>query len=146
MTASHINWRSHSFVRTAVVLGVLALGVSACSSGSGGTTPPAANGSSTNGGSRQQQQQANNGNGTPKASGGGSKSTVGEFSVAFAECMRAHGMTNFPNPDGQPGQLFQSGVIGSAPFQNAVNGPCKSLAPPAWVSNGPGGSPLGSNG
>jgi hypothetical protein len=53
--------------------------------------------------------------------------------------MRAHGVPNFPDPDGQPGQLGpDSGVDpASAQFRAAVNGPCTSLAPPEWLDSGP---------
>jgi hypothetical protein len=71
-------------------------------------------------------------------SGGGNES-AGSFSLAFAKCMRANGVPNFPNPNGHGGQLGpDSGIDPSSPrFQAAVNGPCESLAPPGWVSSGP---------
>jgi hypothetical protein len=64
--------------------------------------------------------------------------TTGSYSVAFAECMRAHGVPKFPKPNGSEGQLGpDSGVNPASPaFQAAMNGPCKSLAPAAWVSSG----------
>jgi hypothetical protein len=64
------------------------------------------------------------------------------YTVAFAECMRSHGMPHFPNPGkgaafGPPG----SGVDPASPqFQNALQA-CKSLAPPAWASGGPVSNP-----
>jgi hypothetical protein len=63
----------------------------------------------------------------------------GTFTVAFARCMRAHGVPKFPDPNGQSGQLGPgSGIDPNSPqFQSAVNGPCKSMAPPGWVSSGP---------
>ena len=73
-------------------------------------------------------------NGSPSSGGTTSGSS---YTVAFAECMRAHGMPNFPNPGngsafGPPG----SGVDPTSPqFQRALQA-CKSLAPPAWISNG----------
>ena len=78
----------------------------------------------------------------PGPSAGGDSSgneTTANYSVAFAECMRAHGIPKFPNPDGSEGQLGpDSGVNpGSSAFQAAVSGPCKSLAPAGWVSSGP---------
>jgi hypothetical protein len=72
--------------------------------------------------------------------GGGSaqRSTGPSFSLAFARCMRAHGVPKFPDPDGKGGQLGPSSGAdpASAAFQAALNGPCRSLAPPAWVSSG----------
>jgi hypothetical protein len=52
--------------------------------------------------------------------------------------MRANGITNFPDPNGQPGQLGPgSGFDPNTPrFQAALNGPCVSLAPPGWVGSG----------
>jgi hypothetical protein len=70
-------------------------------------------------------------------SGQGNTST-GVFSLAFARCMRANGVPNFPDPNGQSGQLGPSSGIdpNSSEFQAALNGPCKSLAPPGWVGSG----------
>jgi hypothetical protein len=60
------------------------------------------------------------------------------FSLDFARCMRAHGVPTFPDPDGNTGRLGpDSGVDpASAAFRAAVDGPCRPLAPPAWVSSG----------
>ena len=79
---------------------------------------------------------SSSGTGTP---GDGQRST-GEFTVEFAKCMRANGVPNFPDPTGTPGQLGpDSGVDPGAPaYLAALNGPCRSLAPPAWVDSGPG--------
>jgi hypothetical protein len=54
--------------------------------------------------------------------------------------MRANGVPNFPDPTGEPGQLGpDSGVDPGAPeYLAAINGPCRELAPPAWVDSGPG--------
>jgi hypothetical protein len=71
---------------------------------------------------------------------------TGSFTVEFARCMRANGVANFPDPDGQPGQLGPTSGVdpASAQYQAAINGPCRSLAPPAWVGDGPAnGSPGG---
>lgn len=75
--------------------------------------------------------------------GGASQGTVGSYTLAFARCMRAHGVPKFPDPGGQtgPGSGFD---LGSPSFQAALNGPCKSLAPYAWVAPGPLGASLGS--
>ena len=62
----------------------------------------------------------------------------GTFTLAFAKCMQEHGVPHFPDPDSQAGQLGPgSGVDPTSPqFQSALNGPCLSLAPPAWVGSG----------
>jgi hypothetical protein len=74
-------------------------------------------------------------------SGSGSQSgnrSSGSYSVAFAGCMRAHGVAKFPNPDGSGSQLGPDSGINPASraFQAALNGPCNSLAPAGWVSSG----------
>jgi len=73
-----------------------------------------------------------------RSGGSGDRSVGTTYSRAFASCMRAHGVPKFPDP-GHSGAVFApgSGVDpGSAAFQAAVNGPCRSLAPAAWVSAG----------
>ena len=69
----------------------------------------------------------------------GTRSTSG-VTVAFAECMRSHGVPNFPNPNPNGnGSVFGpgSGIDPTSPqFQHGLEA-CKSLAPPAWVSSGP---------
>jgi hypothetical protein len=70
---------------------------------------------------------------------GGQNQAAGSFTVEFAKCMRAHGVPKFPDPNGQSGQLGPGSGIdpASARFQSAINGPCKSLAPAAWLGDGP---------
>jgi hypothetical protein len=75
--------------------------------------------------------------GAKAGSGSGGNQTSGSYSVAFAECMRAHGVPTFPNPNGS-GIGTDSGVNPTEPeFQAALNGPCQSLAPAGWLSSGP---------
>jgi hypothetical protein len=71
------------------------------------------------------------------------RATQGGFTAEFAKCMRANGVPNFPDPNGEPGQLGpDSGVDpGSKAYRAAINGPCRSLAPPEWVDEGPGSAP-----
>ncbi len=74
---------------------------------------------------------------TPGAMQPSEKQTEGEgYSVDFAKCMRANGVPSFPDPGGQG--PFAPGVDpSSSTYKAALNGPCRSLAPPAWVSSGP---------
>ncbi len=61
----------------------------------------------------------------------GTRSTSG-ITVAFAKCMRSHGVPNFPNPTGN-GPVFGpgSGIDPTSPqFQHGLQA-CKSLAPPS---------------
>jgi len=75
--------------------------------------------------------------GTKAGNGSGGNETTGSYSVAFAECMRAHGVPTFPNPSGG-GIGPDSGVNPTSPeFQAALHGPCQSLAPAGWLSSGP---------
>lgn len=73
--------------------------------------------------------------GAKAGSGSGGNESTGGYSVAFAKCMRAHGLPKFPDSNGS---AVPSGVDPtSAAYQAALNGPCKSLAPAGWVSSGP---------
>jgi hypothetical protein len=74
------------------------------------------------------------------AAGGSGQRTAGAYTLAFARCMRAHGIPAFPDPDGGTGHLGPgSGIDPASPrFQAALNGPCKSLAPIGWISSGSG--------
>jgi hypothetical protein len=66
----------------------------------------------------------------------GNQTEGDSYSVDFAKCMRAHGVTSFPDPGGL-GPLASGVDPTSSTFQAALNGPCRPLAPPAWVSSGP---------
>jgi hypothetical protein len=74
------------------------------------------------------------------ASGGssGSPSSSQSGSVAFAQCVRAHGVPDFPDP--QNGHFLISGSEESNPnFQSAVQS-CQHLLPGGSATNGGGGS------
>jgi hypothetical protein len=77
--------------------------------------------------------------------GGTQNGSLGNFSQEFAKCMRSNGVAKFPDPNGKGGQLGpNSGVDpASSTYQKALNGPCKTLAPPAWVQSGPGSARVG---
>jgi hypothetical protein len=92
------------------ILAAVAVLLAACGgdddSGSGSTTTTAAAGSSS----------------------GEGPSDNGTGAVAFAKCMRDHGVTDFPDPSGQ-GQFTMGGGIQSNPnFQTAVQA-CQHLLP-----------------
>jgi hypothetical protein len=112
-------------------LASIALLVGACGSGSSSSS------STTTGG-------ATSGTGMVTRSGSGSGSRSGNtttdgYSVAFAECMRTHGVPKFPSPNGSGNPLGpDSGVNpSSSAYQAALNGPCEALAPAGWMSSGP---------
>jgi hypothetical protein len=115
-------------VLTLAAVAGLTIGAAACA---GGAASPAPSASAT---------RANisaGGTGSGGAGGAGPQGS-GAYSLAFAQCMRAHGVPDFPDPNGQSGQLGpSSGIDPNSPqFQAALNGPCEPLAPPAWVGAG----------
>lgn len=72
---------------------------------------------------------------TPASTAGRStQGTMGGGSPAFVECMRSHGMPNFPSN----GRITPDSGISpsSTQFQKSLDA-CKSLAPPGWVDSGP---------
>jgi hypothetical protein len=68
---------------------------------------------------------------SPSPSSGGSSGSRSNDALAFARCMRQHGITNFPDP-GSRGDLTITGGSGLDPnspqFQSAQNA-CRSLLP-----------------
>src|SRR5690348_6532954 len=69
--------------------------------------------------------------GTP-ATGATAKLTAQEKAVKFSECMRAHGVPHFPDPD--PKGDYNFGVdVTKEVFTKAVNA-CKALEPPGALS------------
>jgi hypothetical protein len=60
------------------------------------------------------------------------KLTARDKAVKFAECIRAHGVSDFPDPDAK--NQFQYGVsVSPAVWTKAVNA-CKDLQPPGTLS------------
>jgi hypothetical protein len=80
---------------------------------------------------------ADRGNSNP-TSGGNSTGTTFEKAVKFAECMRANGVSAFPDPDAS-GELTIDGIANgssvdtsSAAFEQALSA-CKDLEPPGFT-------------
>jgi hypothetical protein len=74
------------------------------------------------------------------SSGGGNTAANVEQAVKFAQCMRANGVSKFPDPDAA-GALTIDGVINgssldpnSATFQQAISA-CKDLEPPGFMGH-----------
>jgi hypothetical protein len=66
------------------------------------------------------------------STGVNTKATKREKAVKFAECVRAHGVPHFPDPDASGD--FNFGVdVSAAVFTKAVNA-CKALQPPGTLS------------
>jgi hypothetical protein len=74
--------------------------------------------------------------GSPATTAAGAKATsTGSAELArFAQCMRTHGVTNFPDPTAQGTFNLPSGMTSSPQFASADES-CKSLAPPGSLSN-----------
>jgi hypothetical protein len=102
---------------------VLVSVIAVISAGCGSNTPTGtANGSADSGSSAG-----------PANSGGNTQATKREKAVKFAECVRAHGVPHFPDPDASGN--FNFGVdVSEAVFTNAVNA-CKALQPPGTLSS-----------
>jgi hypothetical protein len=78
--------------------------------------------------------------GTGAGSSGGNKNAAHEQAVRFAECMRDHGVREFPDPDAS-GQLTIDGIVNgssidpdSAAFKQAISA-CKDLQPPGFMGH-----------
>jgi hypothetical protein len=107
---------------TLVLVSLTALIGSGC--GSNTATGTASSGSNTG-----------NGAGSSSASNAAhtQATTKREKAVKFAECVRAHGVPHFPDPDASGD--FNFGVdVSAAVFTNAVNA-CKALQPPGSLSS-----------
>jgi hypothetical protein len=77
----------------------------------------------------------NGGSATASSSdtGGNKQLTVRDKGVKFAECIRAHGVADFPDPDAK-GE-FQYGIsVSPAVWQKATTA-CKDLQPPGTLSS-----------
>jgi hypothetical protein len=100
-----------------VLIGVIALIGAGCGSNT-------ATGSASNAGSSASSGSTSNAAQT--------QATKREKAVKFAECVRAHGVAHFPDPDATGD--FNFGVdVSAATFTAAVNA-CKSLQPPGTLS------------
>jgi hypothetical protein len=104
---------------------VLVALISLIGAGCGSNTPTGtANGSADSG---NRAGTANSG-----GAGGNTQATKREKAVKFAECVRAHGVPHFPDPDASGN--FNFGVdVSEAVFTAAVNA-CKALQPPGSLS------------
>jgi hypothetical protein len=74
------------------------------------------------------------GSNAPSESGGAAhkKLTAREKAVKFAECIRAHGVGDFPDPDEK--NQFQYGVSVSPAVWTKATTACKDLQPPGTLS------------
>jgi hypothetical protein len=80
----------------------------------------------------------------PTASGGSSTSSAYQKALAYSQCIRAHGIPNYPDPNSQGQFIVQNGSSDpasnvSTAVANAALKACKSLAPPS-IAQGPSGT------
>jgi hypothetical protein len=128
-------------VLIAAVSAALALGAAACGGAPGNPAASSTSGTARNAGTGSG---AGQGSGPVSVRGGSASGTSGQrstgtsFSLAFARCMRAHGVPKFPDPNSSAAQLGPGSGVNpaSSTFQAALNGSCRALAPPPWVSSG----------
>jgi hypothetical protein len=78
------------------------------------------------------------------AGGGSSTSSAYAKALKYAQCIRAHGIPNFPDPNSKGQFIVQNGSSNptsnvSKAVANAALKACKSLAPPS-IAQGPSGS------
>src|SRR5439155_7544305 len=66
------------------------------------------------------------------SSGANTKLTARDEAVKFAECIRAHGVSDFPDPDAK--NEFQYGVSVSPAVWKQATTACKALQPPGTLS------------
>jgi hypothetical protein len=88
------------------------------------------------------------GSGTTGASADSSTSTAYQKALAYAQCIRAHGIPDYPDPNSQGQFIIQNGA--SAPpsvspaVANAAATACRKLLPPS-MAQGPSKASPGSN-
>jgi hypothetical protein len=87
--------------------------------------------------------------GTTSASADSSTSTAYQKALAYAQCIRAHGIPDYPDPNSKGQFIIPNG--GSAPpsvgpaVENAATTACRKLLPPSMAQGPPQGSPGSDN-
>lgn len=84
------------------------------------------------------------GGGNTTASGGSSASQAYQKALAYAQCIRAHGIPSYPDPNSQGQFVIQNGSSNptsgvSTAVLNAATNACQKLLPPS-MAKGPSGS------
>jgi hypothetical protein len=76
--------------------------------------------------------------GAAQSSSGVSSSFLKQ-SVAFAQCMRSHGVTNYPDPSATGGakSITKSGINTNSPTYQAASQSCQKYAPSGGAVQGP---------
>jgi hypothetical protein len=113
-------------VAAALVVLIALISAGCGSSAAAGSGTASGSSASSNGGS------SSTGSAGTANSGGHTTVSKREKAVKFAECVRAHGVPHFPDPDATGN--FNFGVdVSAATFTAAVNA-CKALQPPGTLS------------
>jgi hypothetical protein len=82
-------------------------------------------------------------NGTTNASADSSTSTAYQKALAYAQCIRAHGIPDYPDPNSQGQFIVQNGSAlpkVSAAVANTAAKACQKLLPPSMAQGPPSGS------
>jgi hypothetical protein len=76
---------------------------------------------------------SNSGTASSSGTGGNKKLTARDKAVKFAECIRAHGVSDFPDPNAKGD--FQYGVSVTPAVWKQATTACKDLQPPGTLSS-----------
>ena len=122
-------------MRRATLLLLLVLGVTVAGCGSGSKSPGVASlgGSATTTSSSQGSASSGGGGGFSTGKGGSRQGfhVAMNGSLKFSQCMRAHGVSNFPDPNGQ-GQIgidSSTGIDPRSPTFQSAQKACRKLLP-----------------
>ena len=119
-------------LRPLVALGLAGLiGLISAGCGSNASSKSGTAGSPSTAGSTSSAGAPSAGTGTA-SSGATTKLTARDKAVKFAECIRAHGVSDFPDPDAK--NQFQYGVSVSPAVWKQATTACKALQPPGTLS------------
>ncbi|HLM86300.1 MAG TPA: hypothetical protein VK272_08950 [Solirubrobacteraceae bacterium] len=113
-------------VLTAATLLSVALALAGC--GGGSSSPAVAHLSSKKGASSTS---SGSGSSSPE-----SPASLQQAMIAFAKCMRSHGVPNFPDPNASGGFPVRAGFDPRSPAVSAAQAKCRQFMPP-----GPGSGP-----
>src|SRR5918995_159545 len=112
--------------RPLAALAMIAVIVAGCSNGSAGNGNT---GTTSNTGTANSSGTASS---TGTTSSGANKLTARDKAVKFAECIRAHGVSDFPDPNAK--NQFEYGVSVSPAVWERATTACKDLQPPGTLS------------
>lgn len=115
--------------RPGAVLALVVL-ISAISAGCGSNAPSDTGAASSSG---TPTSSSSSRTASDSGTGGSTKLTASEKAVKFAECVRAHGVSDFPDPDAK-GEFAYGVSVSPAVFTRAVDA-CKALEPPGALSS-----------